>query len=80
MGTHLEIMEPAANAQSPGPGTDEANALEAALCAMTETLSSDFIDGRVGRHHNTFEHRSRVIRQLAAKLAIMRAQEVAPAL
>lgn len=56
-----------------GPGS-EADALAAALADMTASFSSDFVDGRVGKRHNTFEHRSRVLRQMTGSLAAMRAQ------
>jgi hypothetical protein len=69
------------DAQLSPPGIDralgffEADALEIVLRDMTESFAKDFIDGRVGQQHNTFEHRSRVVRQLTAKLADMRTQE-----
>lgn len=53
----------------------EADALEAALSDMTAAFSSDFVNGRVGEHHNTFEHRSRVLRQMTGSLAAMRARD-----
>lgn len=52
----------------------EADALEAALADMTATFSDDFANGRVGKRHNTYEHRSRVLRQMTGRLAAMRAQ------
>lgn len=77
-----ETIEPRQDAQPPAPCVpvavavlSEADALEAALRDMTESFSGDFIDGRVGQLHNTFEHRSRVLRQLTAKLAVMRSEE-----
>jgi len=39
---------------------------------MASTLSRDFADGRVGTRYNTYAHRSRVFRQLTAKLDSMR--------
>ena len=71
---------PARDARPPANGIDKADALEATLRDMADTLSSDFVDGRVGKRHNTFEHRSRVLRQLTARLARMRTQEPARAL
>ena len=38
---------------------------DARLFAMRADFLADFAEGRIGRHHNTFEHRSRVLRQLA---------------
>ena len=35
------------------------------LLAMQARFVSDFADGLMGRHHNTFQHRSRVLRRLA---------------
>ena len=43
-------------------------AAEAALRDMTALFASDCANGRVGQHHNTFQHRARVLRQLTAKL------------
>ena len=34
------------------------------LAAMRTRFEADFADGLVGQHHNTFQHRSRVLRQL----------------
>jgi|GEM_PF-1802466 len=79
---YRETIGPMQDARLPAPfapvaaaAPSEADALEAALRDMTESFSGDFIDGRVGQLHNTFEHRSRVLRQLTAKLAAMRSQE-----
>jgi len=58
-----------------GRPRSEADALEAALGDMVATFSSDFVDARVGERHNTYEHRSRVLRQMAGQLARMREQE-----
>ena len=35
------------------------------LPAMRAQFIADFVAGRIGRHHNTFQHRERVLRQLA---------------
>jgi hypothetical protein len=35
------------------------------LSAMRAKFLADFAEGRMGQHHNTFQHRSRVLRQLA---------------
>ena len=66
--------QPASVIASGGSGS-EADALEAALSDMTAAFSSDFVNGRVGEHHNTFEHRSRVLRQMTESLAAMRAHD-----
>ena len=56
----------------------EADALEAALADMTAALSGDFANGRVGERHNGYEHRSRVLRQMASRLAAMRMRDAEP--
>lgn len=38
----------------------------AELAAMRTKFLADFAGGFVGQHHNTFQHRSRVLRQLTA--------------
>lgn len=53
----------------------EADALEAALADMTAAFSTDFVNGRVGERHNGYEHRSRVLRQMAGRLAAMRMRD-----
>jgi hypothetical protein len=50
----------------------KADALEAALTDMNATFSSDLVSGRVGQHHNTYEHRTRVLRQMEGRLSVMR--------
>ncbi len=67
--------QPAAAAVAGLPGSD-ADALESALADMTATFSSDFCHGRIGEHHNTYQHRSRVLRQMAGRLATMRARDL----
>lgn len=68
-----------ANMQTPVPPTDpralqlEADALEASLCDMSVSFSRDYVAGRMGVCHNTYQHRARVLRQLTAQLAAMRA-------
>jgi hypothetical protein len=42
--------------------------LEVQVRVMQMTLASDFADGRVGMHYNSYAHRSRVLRQQKAKL------------
>jgi hypothetical protein len=56
-------------------GISASDALETALRDMTLSLSRDFVDGRIGMRHNTFQHRSRVLRQLTAELALMREED-----
>ena len=37
------------------------------LAAMRAQFMIDFTGGRIGQHHNTFQHRERVLRQLTAQ-------------
>ena len=62
-----------------GLDSSEADALEAALADMSAAFSSDFVNGRVGERHNTYEHRSRVLRQMTGNLAAMRARDAVAA-
>ena len=57
------------------PCGSEADALEAALVDMTATFCSDFANGLVGQRHNTYGHRSRILRQMSGRLAVMREQD-----
>lgn len=66
-------------ATATGSAALEADALEAALADMTAAFSSDFVAGRVGERHNTYEHRSRVLRQMTGSLAAMRARDAVAA-
>jgi len=38
---------------------------------LTASLNYDLVNGRVGEKHNTYAHRSRVLRQTKAKLDLM---------
>lgn len=38
---------------------------------MGSALAADFANGLVGTHYNTFQHRSRVLRQMTARLNAM---------
>ena len=40
------------------------------LAAMRAKFVADFAGGRIGTHHNTFQHRARVLRQLTAKAQV----------
>jgi hypothetical protein len=53
--TPVEVSRLAPEPRSAGGG----------LLAMQARFVSDFADGLMGRHHNTFQHRSRVLRRLA---------------
>lgn len=41
-------------------------AAAADLAAMTATFKRDLADGRIGRRYNTYEHRARILRRMAA--------------
>jgi hypothetical protein len=62
-----------------GSAGSEADALEAALADMTAAFSDDFVNARVGERHNTYEHRTRVLRQMTGNLAVMRARDAVAA-
>jgi hypothetical protein len=66
-------------ARDPKARQAEADALEAALRDMAASLSRDYVSGQMGTRHNTYQHRSRVLRQLTAQLATMRAEVAEPA-
>lgn len=51
-----------------------AGALEASLGYMATSFSRDYVAGRMGVWHNTYQHRARVLRQLTAQLVAMRAK------
>jgi len=72
----------AASRQGPtyGPPPGEIEDLATQVRVMGETLSSDYANGRVGKRYNTYAHRSRVLRQLAARLgdAIAQAKRGTP--
>ena len=66
---------------SAGAGMKDLPALPSeadALRDMGALFISDFASGRVGQHHNTFQHRSRILRQLKAKLRVTSQGEVCP--
>ena len=78
-----QIITPAHRGQSTpdaaaGFAGSEADALEAALADMTATFSADFVGGRIGERHNTYEHRSRILRQMTGRLRAMRARDAEP--
>lgn len=47
----------------------EPDQLAAEIDQLTKALASDFANGRVGKRYSTYQHRSRVIRQLKASRA-----------
>ena len=53
-------IDPANVSPSPSAASESAG-----LAGMRADFESDFAAGLVGRHHNTYEHRTRVLRQLA---------------
>lgn len=55
---------------SGGAGMKSATAVAShgeSLRDMAASFVSDFANGRVGQHHNTYQHRARVLRQLTAE-------------
>lgn len=70
--TNTRPSAPIAATRDAGSKTD---ALQAALTDMTAAFSNDFVAARIGDRHNTYEHRARVLRQMAGSLATMRAHE-----
>lgn len=57
----------------------QADALAAAIADMTTTFSADLVSSSIGQRHNTYEHRSRVLREMRGALATMRARDAAEA-
>ena len=57
------------------PCGSEADALEAAQVDMTATICSDLANGLVGQRHNTYGHRSRILRQMSGWLTVMRERD-----
>jgi len=51
----------------PNPIPADLAALDDRARRMSGTLRCDFANGRVGGRHDTFEHRSRLLRQLVAR-------------
>ncbi len=61
-----EVSRPAAAAINPTDISQAAHGPPVAdLAGMEARFAADFADGLMGRLHNTFQHRSRVLRQLA---------------
>lgn len=50
----------------------EIESLSAEILLMARTLYDDLANGRIGKRYNTFEHRSRVLRQLTSKRDTLR--------
>lgn len=72
-GGHLPRLDSAnRQAATPMPTLGELEGLATEVRIMASTFSRDFANGRVGTRYNTYEHRSRVLRQLTAKLDAMR--------
>lgn len=71
------LAGPVSAAEAANPSSREVDAPGAALRDMTGSLYRDFAEGNVGDRYNTFAHRSRVLRQLTARLAAMRSASAA---
>ena len=59
--------EPAAGPALAQPAEHASLPAAHGLTAMRARFMVDFTGGRIGQHHNTFQHRQRVIRQLTAQ-------------
>lgn len=66
--------DPSIQVRTPKQLARDADALETALADMTTRFFDDLFNGTIGRRHNTYEHRSRILRQMAAELAGSRSQ------
>ena len=51
----------------------EFDALEQQVFAMEKEMGTRYSEGRMGTKHNTYEHRSRLIRQARGRLHDLRA-------
>jgi len=51
----------------PNPLPTDLAAMDDEVRRMSGTLSCDFTNGRVGERHNTFGHRTRLLRQITAR-------------
>ena len=59
----------------PNPIPADLASLDDQVRRMSGTLRCDFANGRVGQRYNTYQHRSRVLRQLTALRDSMRAAQ-----
>lgn len=67
-GGHLPSSRPVSIIPSDAsPVVRDQAAASAELAAMRAQFLADFAGGTMGRRHNTYQHRSRVLRQLADK-------------
>jgi hypothetical protein len=55
------------SAHFPNPIPADLATLDDQVQRMSGTLTCDFVNGRVGQRYNTYEHRTRVLRQLTAR-------------
>jgi hypothetical protein len=67
------------SAHFPSPVPADLAALNDQVQRMSGTLTCDFVNGRVGQRYNTYEHRTRVLRQLTARRDRVRDAGVGPA-
>lgn len=75
-GGHLPRLDSGNRSTATATTADvEIETLATEVHLLANTLSRDFANGRVGTRYNTYGHRSRVLRQLTAKLDAMRAQK-----
>ena len=71
-GSHLDAFVAPTARGSAAEAAADSDALATEVALMARALSTDFLNGRGGTRSGTYDHRSRVIRQLTARLAIMR--------
>jgi len=57
-------MPPSSDSLIPEPLLQDPSGAGARLPALRARFLSDFAGGAIGRHHNTYQHRLRVLRQL----------------
>ncbi|MGB3847638.1 MAG: hypothetical protein WA940_17335 [Sphingopyxis sp.] len=67
-GGHFPEFAPIRNpsAAVPEPAVTESEMQRAEIESLTRKLADDFANGRVGKRYSTYQHRTRVIRQLTA--------------
>lgn len=64
----LPLKEGAMMNTLPQTSSDVQRSFKASVDRMGRALSADVANGVVGAHHNTYQHRLRVLRQITAKL------------
>jgi hypothetical protein len=70
-----QIARPSPVTVPPAPFRDDIERLQVQVSLMEVALSNDLVEGRMGIRHNTYAHRSRVLRQQRCRLDAMRASD-----